>query len=222
MTASETTVAARAQARGRLAARPARATGERAWPRRRAPTGLEEEWRRTSLDALPWAAADSADAPHARRTSCRRTWPRPGSSSATWPMSPASSRSWCSATWAVARRWTHTRTSGRSRRPRWSGGTFLYVPRGVTVDETLVARIDLGASRRASFPVSLVVAEEGSSVALLEEIRSRRRGSRPGTAASPTWWRDRARACATPTCSGWATPPGTSARSASRSARTPR
>ncbi len=22
---------------------------------------------------------------------------------------------------------------------RWSGGTFLYVPRGVTVDETLVA-----------------------------------------------------------------------------------
>jgi Fe-S cluster assembly protein SufD len=42
----------------------------------------------------------------------------------------------------------------------------------VTVDETLVARIDLGAGAATFLPISLVVAEEGSSVTLLEETSS--------------------------------------------------
>ena len=51
-----------------LADEPAWLAGLRAewWSRVEAnpwPTGSEEEWRRTSLDALSWAAADAAEAP---------------------------------------------------------------------------------------------------------------------------------------------------------------
>jgi Fe-S cluster assembly protein SufD len=53
----------------------------------------------------------------------------------------------------------------------WTGGTFLYVPRGVVMDRTLVARSELPAGH-AWFPLTLVVAEEGSGLSLLEEIVS--------------------------------------------------
>jgi len=144
------------------------------WERRLAetprPTGQEEEWRRTSLDALPWAAADAAEPPrttHELPAHLAEAGVVFGDLADVADERPELVRKYLGRGqtldshahfWALAT-------------ARWQGGTFLYVPRGVTVDETLVARLDLGAAA-ASFPVSLVVAEEGSSVALLEEIRS--------------------------------------------------
>lgn len=50
----------------------------------------------------------------------------------------------------------------------WSGGTFLYVPRGAEVTLPLVAQTWLGRPGAAILPHSLVVAEEGSKVTLLD------------------------------------------------------
>jgi Fe-S cluster assembly protein SufD len=168
MTAPDTTVAA-------PPAEAAWLTDLRAgWERRLAgtprPSGLEEEWRRTSLDDLPWVAAEAAAAP-------RTTHELPDHLAAAGVVFGDLAE--------VARERPDLvqRHLGRGQtldshahfwalaQARWRGGTFLYVPRGVTVDETLVARVDIG-SAAACFPVSLVVAEEGSSVSLLEEIRS--------------------------------------------------
>jgi Fe-S cluster assembly protein SufD len=168
MTAPDTTVAA-------PPAEAAWLTDLRAgWERRLAgtprPSGLEEEWRRTSLDDLPWVAAEAAAAP-------RTTHELPDHLAAAGVVFGDLAEV------ARARPDLVQRHLGRGQtldshahfwalaQARWRGGTFLYVPRGVTVDETLVARVDVG-SAAACFPVSLVVAEEGSSVSLLEEIRS--------------------------------------------------
>ncbi|HEY7847403.1 MAG TPA: SufD family Fe-S cluster assembly protein [Candidatus Limnocylindria bacterium] len=168
MTAPDTTVAA-------PPAEAAWLTDLRAgWERRLAgtprPSGLEEEWRRTSLDDLPWVAAEAAAAP-------RTTHELPDHLAAAGVVFGDLAEV------ARARPELVQRHLGRGQtldshahfwalaQARWRGGTFLYVPRGVAVDETLVARVDVG-SAAACFPVSLVVAEEGSSVSLLEEIRS--------------------------------------------------
>lgn len=50
----------------------------------------------------------------------------------------------------------------------WSGGTFLYVPRGVEVALPFVAQTWLRAEGAAVFPSTLVVADEGSAVTLFE------------------------------------------------------
>src|SRR5947207_4773648 len=54
----------------------------------------------------------------------------------------------------------------------WTGGTFLYVPRGLEVDGTLIARITQPRSDTTFLPHSLIIADEGSSVTLLEETVS--------------------------------------------------
>jgi Fe-S cluster assembly protein SufD len=54
----------------------------------------------------------------------------------------------------------------------WTGGLFCYVPRGVSVDGTLVARTSLTDAGATYLPLSLIVAEEGASVTLLEEMTS--------------------------------------------------
>jgi Fe-S cluster assembly protein SufD len=54
----------------------------------------------------------------------------------------------------------------------WSGGTFLYVPRGVEATVPLRALYTLTASHAGLFTHTLVVAEEGSRVAYLEEYAS--------------------------------------------------
>ncbi|MDQ3345729.1 MAG: SufD family Fe-S cluster assembly protein, partial [Chloroflexota bacterium] len=54
----------------------------------------------------------------------------------------------------------------------WTGGLFCHIPRGVTVDGTLVARQMLPRADVAFHPISVVIAEEGSSVTLLEEVVS--------------------------------------------------
>jgi len=135
------------------------------------PTGQEEEWRRTSLDGLPRAAELLIDAPELEidlpedaraagvilsdlRTAVREhpdlvrrflgTTDGPASHAHFWALAHAA----------------------------WTGGLFCYVPRGVSVDGPLVARTRLERSDVTYLPLTLLVAEEGSSVTLLEEVSS--------------------------------------------------
>jgi Fe-S cluster assembly protein SufD len=135
------------------------------------PTGQEEEWRRTSLKDLPRNGALLEEAqfrpevPNVRleergvvftdlATAVRehpdllRQWLGKGdpvtSHAAFWNLSLAA----------------------------WTGGTFLHVPAGVEVDGTLIARITQPRADATFLPHTLVVAEEGSSVTLLEETVS--------------------------------------------------
>jgi Fe-S cluster assembly protein SufD len=135
-----------------------------------APSGQEEEWRRTSLDGLPWEARHAAV-------------PMAGTFDLPTHLAEAGVIFGDLATVAAEHPELVQRYLGRREtlpaqahfwalaHAEWQSGTFLYVPRGVEVDQTLVARADL-ADSPASFPISLVVAEEGSSVTLLEETRS--------------------------------------------------
>jgi Fe-S cluster assembly protein SufD len=135
-----------------------------------APSGQEEEWRRTSLDGLPWDARAAAV-------------PMAGTFDLPTHLAEAGVVFGDLATVAAERPELVQRHLGRREtlpaqahfwalaHAAWQSGTFLYVPRGVEVDETLLAAVNLGAGA-ASFPVTLVVAEEGSSVTLLEDIRS--------------------------------------------------
>src|SRR5688572_694661 len=135
------------------------------------PTGQEEEWRRTSLDALPRDVELLLDIPPLEtylpagaveagviltdlRTAVREH-PELVKGLLGQQDGPASHAHF----WALAQ-------------AAWTGGLFCHVPRGVIVDGTLVARQAVPHAGVAFHPVSLVVAEEGSSVTLLEEIVS--------------------------------------------------
>ncbi|MBA2632438.1 MAG: SufD family Fe-S cluster assembly protein [Chloroflexi bacterium] len=135
------------------------------------PTGQEEEWRRTSLDALPRDVELLLDAPRLE------TYLPPGAAEAGVILTDLRT--------AVAE---HPdlieRLLGQADGPgshahfwalaqaAWTGGLFCHVPRGVAVDGTLVARQSIPRADVAYHPVSLVVAEEGASVTLLEEVVS--------------------------------------------------
>jgi Fe-S cluster assembly protein SufD len=135
------------------------------------PTGQEEEWRRTALDKLP---RDAPLAPEAHSIRCA--------------LDPdVAERGVIFSDLATAVRehpdLVRRHFGLRETRPShahfwalahaaWSGGTFLYVPPGVSVDRTLVARHTLDRADVAAFPITLVVAEERSQVTLLEEIGS--------------------------------------------------
>jgi len=54
----------------------------------------------------------------------------------------------------------------------WTGGTVLYVPRNVTIDEPLHSLIGLANPNAADFSHTLVVLEDGASATLLEETSS--------------------------------------------------
>jgi Fe-S cluster assembly protein SufD len=135
------------------------------------PTGLEEEWRRTALAELPrdrellteaefrpilpdprltdhgvvFSDLGSAvrDHPDLVRRFLGRSEP-PGSHQVFWALSLAA----------------------------WTGGTFLYVPRGMAVDGTVIARVTQPRSDVTFLPHTLVVADEASSVTFLEELVS--------------------------------------------------
>ncbi len=134
------------------------------------PTGQEEEWRRTDLAGLPRDGELLVDAPHVEATvpggvpdgviltdlrSAVREHPellRRFLGQADGPVSHAHF-------WALAQ-------------AAWTGGLFCFVPRGVTVDGTLVARTSLPVADATYLPITLVVAEEDASVTLLEEVVS--------------------------------------------------
>lgn len=50
----------------------------------------------------------------------------------------------------------------------WSGGSFVYVPKGVTVSMPLQAYFRINAKRMGQFERTLIIAEEGSSVHYVE------------------------------------------------------
>jgi Fe-S cluster assembly protein SufD len=54
----------------------------------------------------------------------------------------------------------------------WNGGTFLYVPRGVTVELPFISVLWQEMPQLAVFPHTLLVAEAGSSVTLVSELLS--------------------------------------------------
>jgi Fe-S cluster assembly protein SufD len=54
----------------------------------------------------------------------------------------------------------------------WTGGTFLYVPKNVTVDLPFVSVLWQEMPQLAVFPPTLLVAEEGSQVTLVSELLS--------------------------------------------------
>ena len=54
----------------------------------------------------------------------------------------------------------------------WTGGTFLYVPKGVAIDGPLTARTTLPSGAYTYLPHTLVVVEEDASATLLEEVSS--------------------------------------------------
>jgi Fe-S cluster assembly protein SufD len=179
MTLTQTASALDADAIGRISDRLGepdwlRALRARWWERASTtppPTGQEEEWRRTSLDALPREVELLLDVPELEthvpagaaeagvivtdlRTAVREhpELVRRHLGQADGPTSHAHF-------WALAQ-------------AAWTGGLFCYVPRGVAVDGTIVVRQSMPRADVAFHPVTIVVAEEGSSLTLLEEIVS--------------------------------------------------
>src|SRR5205085_1034071 len=54
----------------------------------------------------------------------------------------------------------------------WSGGTFLYIPKGVEIEEPILSRLWIDAPGSATFTHTLIIAEEQSSVRYVEEQNS--------------------------------------------------
>ena len=135
------------------------------------PSGQEEEWRRVDLSGLPRDAAFLLDAPRVEADlpphlegsgiilTDLRTAIAEHSELVRGLLSADDGQASHAHFWALAQ-------------AAWTGGTFCYVPRDVHVDATLVARSALPTADAAYFPLTLVVAEEGSSVTLLEELSS--------------------------------------------------
>jgi len=135
------------------------------------PTGAEEEWRRTSLDGLPRDGCLLLDAPLATyeldpqlaargvifsdlATAVRGHGDLVRAHFGKHDTLPAQMPFW-----------------GRSL-AAWTGGTFLYVPKGVTIDGHLTARTTLPSGAYTYLPHTLVIVEEDASATLLEEISS--------------------------------------------------
>ena len=137
------------------------------------PTGLEEEWRRTSLEGLPRDAELLLDAPLVEvalpddalaagvvvadlRTAVAEHPDLVRRLLGDVAAEPQSSHAHF---WALAH-------------AAWTGGVLCHVPRGVTVDGTVVVRTVLPRADVTYLPLTLVVAEEASSITLLEEVVS--------------------------------------------------
>ncbi|HET8784752.1 MAG TPA: SufD family Fe-S cluster assembly protein, partial [Candidatus Limnocylindrales bacterium] len=162
------------------------------------PTGQEEEWRRTSLDRLPrdvdllldpprietaldsqLAAAgvvfaDLRDAVREHPDLVRRAFTEAETTGdaalqdADRPLQSVGSGEWGP---GVAEFDSHDKFWALAH-AAWSGGTFLYVPSDVAVDEALLARSVIDRGNVAYFPLTLVLAERGARVTLLDEHRS--------------------------------------------------
>ena len=135
------------------------------------PTGEEEEWRRTDLTGLPRDAELLLDAPALEAA----VPPGPVASGVILTDLATAIRDHP----ALVRRFLGQAGGQASHahfwalaQAAWTGGLFCYVPVGVAVDGTLVARIALSRPNATYLPVTLVVAEEDSIVTLLEEVSS--------------------------------------------------
>ncbi|GAC1364485.1 MAG: Fe-S cluster assembly protein SufB [Ktedonobacteraceae bacterium] len=61
----------------------------------------------------------------------------------------------------------------------WTGGFFLYVPRGVVIEEPILAQVWLDQPSSAIFSHTLIIAEEQSSIRIVEEYNSNFAGDAP-------------------------------------------
>jgi len=135
------------------------------------PTGLEEEWRRTSLDGLPRDAEFLLDAPALEVEvpadaaaagvilTDLRTAVRDHPDLVRRFLGQAEGQASHAHFWALAH-------------AAWTGGLFCYIPAGVSVDGTIVARTNLPSGAVTYLPITLIVAGEDSAVTLLEEVSS--------------------------------------------------
>jgi Fe-S cluster assembly protein SufD len=62
----------------------------------------------------------------------------------------------------------------------WSGGTLLYVPRGIKVEAPLFSLVGLANEGAADLSHTLIVLEEGAEATLVRETASAGRGEKPG------------------------------------------
>ena len=135
------------------------------------PDPAQEEWRRTSLDALPREAGLLLDPPVATHELD--------------PQLAARGVIFTDLATAVREHGELVRAHlGRhdtlvAQTPfwarslaAWTGGTFLYVPAGVAIDDVLTARTSLPGGAYTYLPHTLVVLEQDTSATLLEEITS--------------------------------------------------
>jgi Fe-S cluster assembly protein SufD len=135
------------------------------------PTGAEEEWRRTDLGALPRHAELLLDAPAPTISlpagaaeagvivADLRDAVREQPDLVQRFLGRAEGQASHAHFWALAQ-------------AGWTGGLFVHVPRGVAVDGTIVVRTVLDRADVSYLPVTVVVAEEGSDVTVLEEVVS--------------------------------------------------
>jgi FeS assembly protein SufD len=61
----------------------------------------------------------------------------------------------------------------------WSGGVFLYIPKGVEIEDPILAQIWIDAPASATFAHTLIIAEEMSNVRYVEEHSSAFDGDEP-------------------------------------------
>lgn len=135
------------------------------------PTGAEEAWRRTDLAGLPRDGALLMNAPsleiHLPPGAAEagvivadlRTAVREHPDLVRRFLGQAEGQVSHAHFWALAQ-------------AAWTGGVFCHVPRGVAVDGTVVVRSALDHADGTYLPVTLVIAEEGSDLTLLEEVSS--------------------------------------------------
>jgi Fe-S cluster assembly protein SufD len=136
------------------------------------PTGSEEEWRRTPLSDLPREAPLLTDA--AAEVSVLD--PESQASGVVFADLGTAAREHPD----LVRRALEADPAGPAThtpfwhlaRAVWTAGTFLHVPAGVTVDLVLRARTAAAQPGTAFFPRTVVVAEAGSTVTLLDEFAS--------------------------------------------------
>jgi Fe-S cluster assembly protein SufD len=135
------------------------------------PSGQEEEWRRTSLRELPREGALLDEAEFRPEIPDMRLAERGvvfTDLASAVREHPDLVQRWLGAGDPVA---SHAAFWSLSL-AAWTGGVFLHVPPGVEVDGTLIARITQPRADATFVPHTLLVAEEGSSVTLLEETVS--------------------------------------------------
>ena len=135
------------------------------------PTGLEEEWRRTELAGLPRDGELLLEAPRLEVSlppgtadagvvvTDLRTAVRDHPDLVRRSLGQADGLASHAHFWALAQ-------------AAWTGGAFVHVPRGVTVDGTVVMRTELPRADMTYLPVTLVVVDEGASITVLEEVMS--------------------------------------------------
>ncbi len=154
------------------------------------PTGKEEEWRRASLKEAPFGAQLLLDAPRPALgllAAANGTPPPPDLAEAGVIFTDL--RTAVREHGELVREYLGTADALPSHakfwalaQAAWSGGVFLYVPAGVSVDGALLARTHLPLAGVAHLPQTIVVAGPNSSVTLVEDSTSAD-GDAPGWTA---------------------------------------